>query len=310
MTPITEAPVLHTYTNGNCAVTLYGDGTKVREYEGEPDPMHPESMDIKITNRCQHNCAFCHEKSTPEGAHADIAKLLEVLEPLPAGVEVALGGGNVFEHPDLMHLLLKLQTQGLVANMTVNLEDAFIHAQELHHFQGLGQIHGLGVSVPPFSKGTYPKPLFANGNVVFHLIAGVNYVTDVQALQKLCAEWGIPCKVLVLGYKNWGRGKAYHQGHKASVTSCLKEWKTGLGTLFTAKRLTLSFDNLALKQLNVVIYLTPKQWAEFYMGDDGQFTMYVDAVKQEFAMSSISTGRVPFAKSTLLDYFKSLQPLV
>ena len=56
-------------------------------------------------------------------------------------------------------------------------------------------------------------------------------------------------------------------------------------------------------------HLTPKQWDEFYMGDDGKFTMYVDAVKQEYARSSTSLDRVAFDKAGLLDYFKGLQYL-
>ena len=53
----------------------------------------------------------------------------------------------------------------------------------------------------------------------------------------------------------------------------------------------VSFDNLAIKQLDVKRLLTKEEWNEFYMGDDGGFTMYVDMVNREFAKSSTSTER-------------------
>ena len=278
--------------------------------EGEPKPVHPESMDVKITNRCQHNCAFCHEKSTPDGAHANIKKLLEVIKPLPAGVEIALGGGNVFEHPELLHLLLQLKLQGLVANTTVRLEDAIEHEQELHHLQGLGYIHGLGVSIPAkINYDLLKKPLFANDNVVFHLIVGVNVPSDIDEVHYMCRTWKIPCKILILGFKFYGRGEQYMLQHE-DMEEAMKSWKRAISRCLEpeeAGRMTLSFDNLALKQLEVQKCLTPEQWSEFYMGNDGQFTMYIDAVKQEYAMSSTFLSRTKFEQASLLEYFQSLQ---
>lgn len=301
--------LLHKYVNGNCTVSLYDDGTKVREYPDGvvPAPIFPESMDVKITNRCSRDCGFCHERSTPDGAHADIDKLLEVVKPLPAGVEIALGGGNVFEHPELLHLLLRLQLRGLVVNTTVKLEDAIEHEQELHHFQGLGLIHGLGISVPSDMPHDSPKPLFANANVVWHLIAGVNSVSDLASVQDLCRLWGIPCKVLVLGFKMRGKGIGFLVEHEQEVVTRLQQWRTTVARMLEeAGRLTLSFDNLALVTLSIKACLSPEQWQKFYMGDDGQFTMYVDAVKQEYARSSTSANCIAFDKAELRDYFKSL----
>ena len=37
--------------------------------------------------------------------------------------------------------------------------------------------------------------------------------------------------------------------------------------------------------------MTEKEWDDFYMGDDGQFTMYIDLVNKKFAKSSISNKR-------------------
>jgi hypothetical protein len=73
------------------------------------------------------------------------------------------------------------------------------------------------------------------------------------------------------------------------VRHSLVEWRRRIGE-FMGERL-LVFDNLAVQQLDVVRFFTPEHWAEMYMGDDGQFTMYFDLVKREFAESSRSDKR-------------------
>ena len=53
----------------------------------------------------------------------------------------------------------------------------------------------------------------------------------------------------------------------------------------------VSFDNLALSQLDVKRFFSDKYWESIYMGNDGQYTMYIDLVKEEFAKSSTSINR-------------------
>ena len=48
----------------------------------------------------------------------------------------------------------------------------------------------------------------------------------------------------------------------------------------------VSFDNLAIEQLAVKNLLSDKEWEEFYMGDDGTSTYYIDMVERKFAKSS------------------------
>ena len=54
----------------------------------------------------------------------------------------------------------------------------------------------------------------------------------------------------------------------------------------------LSFDNLAIEQLRVKEKISPETWEEFYAGDDGTFTYYIDMVNRQFARSSTA----PFNK--------------
>ena len=55
--------------------------------------------------------------------------------------------------------------------------------------------------------------------------------------------------------------------------------------------LVVSFDNLALKQLQVRSQVGEQSFSECYMGDDGEGTMYVDLVNRQFALSSTTCTR-------------------
>ena len=61
----------------------------------------------------------------------------------------------------------------------------------------------------------------------------------------------------------------------------------------------VSFDNLAIKQLNPQRIMSKETWDEMYMGDDGldgemtSASMYVDMVKREFARNSCAVDRYP-----------------
>lgn len=52
----------------------------------------------------------------------------------------------------------------------------------------------------------------------------------------------------------------------------------------------ISFDNLALEQLEVKRFMSDDEWARTYMGDDGKFSLYVDMVSSKFYKNSMSTN--------------------
>jgi len=282
-----------TYHNGNTQVSILSDGTKIREYEGLPVISHPESIDVKITDYCDMGCAYCHESSTTAGVHADLDKLLDVLSELPAGVELAIGGGNPLSHPELVPFLQELKARGIIANITVNQGHLKTFQDMLVYLIKDDLVKGVGISIAN-NNFTYVKPLLEiTNNIVYHLIAGVN---KIEVIDKLIALGN--CKVLILGYKLFGFGVNFHS---PSVDAELKRWYKKLPSL--VGQCTMSFDNLAIEQLKVRRLFTDTGWAKFYMGDDFCFTMYIDAVKQEYAPTSRSKNRKPFSQHSLIEYF-------
>lgn len=273
------------YQNGNYTVKIYEDGTKIREndldfFESE----FPENIDIKITNRCNMGCPMCHECSTPSGENADLLGL-QFIDSLHPYTELAIGGGNVFENPQFIPFLLKLKERQIIANMTINQ----IHFEEnyslVRYLIKEKLIYGIGVSLQIPSDKFVTMLKSCGRNVVLHVINGI--ITQWQ-IERYLANRGL--KILFLGYKNFGRGSEYWNTHAIDILRNQDYTRNNMKALLHSFKV-VSFDNLAIEQIQPRRFLTDKQFDEFYMGDEGKFTMYIDAVKQEFAKNSISNIR-------------------
>lgn len=191
--------------NGN--YTMYLDletGTKIRKNDLDFfDPEKPESMDIKITNKCDMGCAFCHENSTPDGLHGDIMNL-KFIETLLPYTELAIGGGNPLTHPDLIPFLEKCKALKLVPSMTIN-QYHFMKPEYQELIDKLVNeklIYGLGVSLT-IASDEFINKIKKYPNAVIHIINGV------QALNQVKKLYDHNLKVLILGYKMFRRGVDY-----------------------------------------------------------------------------------------------------
>lgn len=295
------------YQNGNTHVELFDDGTLIRTIPDNEKVVvdFPSSMDIKITNWCDANCSFCHEKSTISGQHGDLEKLKSVLKDLPPGCETAIGGGNPLSHPNIYDFLVWVKQKGIITNITINQKHVKSDFDMIKKLIEEDLVKGIGIS---YTSSVYlpdiAEVMKLTDNLVFHIIMGVNKLDDINQLMNFCDKQNKKCKILVLGYKEYGFGLNYYLKNK-KIEDVKYSWYTGLANFFN-KDLVLSFDNLALKQLDLKRFFTEESWNSFFMGDDGVYTMYIDAVSQTFAKSSTSNNRKSFDDIKLLDFFKQL----
>ena len=279
--------LIGSYKNGNYMVSIYDDGTKIRENDLDffrADTV--ESMDIKICNKCDLGCPMCHENSTKDGAIGDIMSesFIDKLHPY---TELAIGGGNPLEHPDLVPFLEKCKRLNLIPNMTVN-QVHFMHNLDfIRDLVGRKLIYGLGVSLVRVTND-FIDALKEFPNAVIHVINGMVTPLELECLA------GEGLKILILGYKQFRRGEQLYQeqGDKIEET---KTWfyKKLPQIIDEGWFEVVSFDNLAIKQLDAQRLMSSEDWDQFFMGDDGSATMYVDMVNREFAKSSTSTERYP-----------------
>lgn len=270
--------LLGKYKNGNFKTIILSDGTKIRETEDDEFvPAFAENMDIKICNFCDMGCPFCHEGSTTDGKFGDILneKFIDTLHPYQ---EVALGGGDATSHPDLIPFLQKLKDRKVIVNMTVN-QIHFEKKQELiRRLVEEKLIYGLGISLVNPTKN-FIELIKQYPNAVIHVINGVLSPKDVYALENN------NLKMLILGYKHLRRGNEYFESELADIKT-KQHWLYGNLEFVLKGFKVVSFDNLAIEQLNVRRLMTDEEWDEFYMGDDGTMTYYIDMVEHKFARSS------------------------
>lgn len=297
------------YRNGGWEVSINEKtGNKMRSLvdPGQPLPVFPESLDLKITDYCNAECAFCHENSTIKGKHADLLKTQMALSMLPPGVEIAIGGGDPMAWPHLDAFLQWCSSRGLFANITVNgLHMTKRNAARLKEFQDHGLVHGIGISAVSngIERSAFNyQPEFGLKNVVGHIILGrfdfhIYAHSDIELMPAY----------LVLGYKKFGRGIAYAPQverpllEQNSLNDQLRRWIR----FMRKNKVRVSFDNLALEQGEVKSFIEPEAWDKMYMGPDGMFTMFVDAVRQEWAISSTTPrpSRVSWKSESLREFF-------
>ena len=274
--------ILNRYKNGNYEVKIYSDGTKIRfTEEDEFNPVFPESMDIKITNYCDMDCPFCFENSTKDGKHADLN--VKFLDTLKAGTELAIGGGDALSHPNLISFLERMKKQGIICNITVNQVHLIKKMDLINKLIKEKLIYGLGISYTSYNEEVI-KFAKEYKNSVFHLINGVISYEDIKEL------FDKDLKILLLGYKNLRRGEAFYAFNYPKIERNIKGIVDNLEEIMSSFKV-VSFDNLSIKQLEPKRFVSKKQYDLQYMGDDGQFTMYIDLVKEEFAVSSTRKER-------------------
>ena len=255
----------------------------------KPEPIYPEAMDVKITDKCFAMCPFCYEGSTPDGKHADIKNVLRFIMSIKGKVgEIAIGGGNPLLYPYLEDIL-SVSVPDVGVNITARDVDwiEFLDAEKMGD-RYITQI-GFGVSVTTPKKAVefYKKLIDINfGNntpqVVYHVINGVHSTRTVKKLiEKHYDVTSTAPIVLILGFKRSGRGASFEPRRPINIEELMQE------------KVILQFDDLALEQLKVKDMVSDDYWALMYQGKDGDYTMFVDLVEMKFAKNSYNSVRIP-----------------
>ncbi len=277
--------IIGQYKNGNYSVVLLDDGTKIKiQLDDNADfiPSRPESIDLKITDKCSMGCSFCYENCTQNGKHGDILTN-SWIDSIPPFMEVAING-NDMDHPVLKPFLLKLKEKKVITNITVHQKQFINNFWQIKEYCDEGLLHGIGISV---SEKIHPHllPLVDcfpyKENIVFHLICDIVTPVIIESLKNR------DYKILILGYKEVGRGKNYMiQSMDLFTRNYNHNWLIEYLHDIRNDFKVVSFDNLALEQLHVKENISQDEWDERYMGDDGETSFYIDAVNGIFAKNS------------------------
>lgn len=280
------------YRNGNLTTTLYEDGT--RERYTDDDEFHPafaENIDIHTSDRCDHGCGFCYANCTVDGKFGTLNgwKFLDTLHP---GQECAINL-NFPVAPDLVDFIRLLRKKHVFPNVTIN-QDHFEKNEEfIENLYNEHLIYGLGISlVNPTEE--FIKKVKKYPNAVIHVINGIFDEHDYQVMKDN------DLKLLILGYKDIGRGVLYKDNNVIKN----QKWLYDNLHEVTKSFKVISFDNLSLEQLNVKRLLTEEQWNEFYGGDEGTFSFFINLVDGYFAINSLSDVHYPIGDKTVNEMFE------
>ena len=271
--------ILTTYTNGNYHVTLLNDGTKIRYNRLDNlTPAFAESIDCNITERCDGGCGYCYLGCNEDGKHADLNQ--SFFDTLHRGQELALNG-NDLSHPQLKEFLIRMKNQGVICNLTVNQIHLIRCIDKIRELVNEELIYGLGVSLVNSADSRLYYYLKEFPNAVLHTIDGLLSSENIYNL----SDKNI--KLLILGYKVLGRGDDYYNKHHDEIENNIEWLKHNIMYLKNAFNV-ISFDNLAIEHLDLKNQVAEDIWKYSYMGDEGSYTFYIDAVNKKFALSSLS----------------------
>ena len=297
----TSKTVLTRYINGNCILTLFSDGTRIIEGNTQENfvPEFPTSIDLKITDRCDKGCKFCHESSTKRrGKHGDLKE--SYLETFHPGQEVAIGGGNVFEHPGLETFLMRLKESKVFPSITVHQDHFLENFEYIVYLKRKGLIYGIGVSVTRPEDMLLEKISSLEGTVC-HVVSGI---FDRKTYERMK---GKKLKLLILGYKKKGRGIHYSEKNIEKIERN-KQWLKSMLPVMYEDFEIVSFDCLASEQLDIKNMVPEEKYTMFYQGDDGTSTFYIDTVRKEFSVSSSSDKREKISEeSTIKEMFDRIR---
>lgn len=267
------------YDNGNYHVMIYDDGTKIRYTDDDKFmPDFPECIDMMVTYKCDGNCQYCYINGNVNGSHCDFNLYKPFLDSIRPYTELAING-NDLSHSQMYEFLEYMKNRHVIVNLTVNQIHFEKHLELIKDLIDRGLIHGLGVSLVDLSDSFIDK-VRSIKNVVIHIIAGITSPIDISKLRNKNLN------ILILGYKNIGKGRYYYNSNHKYIDQTLIYIRDNLRFILEGFNV-VSFDNLALNQLNVRNYLPEKEFESIYMGDDGDFTFYADLVKGTFSKSSL-----------------------
>ena len=260
------------YENGNRLIRIYPNGTKKRYkylYETEDyRPTRPENLDLNLSYKCDIGCKFCYLNATEQG---DIFKFDKHYFDLLfknidlRGLEVAMNLNNEPITDNHYQLISYLRDKRVIPNITVN----FITFKENYEKIKKLNVEWIGISCSNINQIKELNNLInRNDKIVIHIINHIFNPTDLIKLKKLDNIRNI----LILGYKNLGRGKTFETKYKSITKLDIDKSNKNIG-----------FDNLALKQIDMT---STKNYDLYYLGEDGTASFYIDLVNKTYSLSS------------------------
>ena len=243
----------------------------------------PELVDVKITDFCPAGCKFCYQASTPSGEHAKLNLIHSigfVLRNLHV-FEVAIGGGEPTMHPDFLGILRYFHNYGIIPNFSTRRLTWLFEKDYKDIIKSCGSFAysvSTGADVKGFATAVEKRGLDEllpdqKVSVQYVLNSGGNLYDVLEEARK----GGF--RVTLLGFKKAGFGKDFKQVPEDWISTVKRVRKE-------SSWVTIGVDTAVVKESKQDIIRELGVAEELMTGEEGKFSMYIDAVNGTMGPSS------------------------
>lgn len=250
-----------------------------------PNVYRPELVDMKISNYCPNNCAFCYQDSTKNGKHAcafTIKKIINILHELEV-FEICLGGGEIVYHNNLFEILKFITKENIVVNITTSEYDIFKYYPFINELFNYIRVIGLTVmNLKKFKEYYYKYETtfrhFKN-RIHIHYVLGLNPIEDLYDTIEFIDGKNF-YNILLLGFKNTGRAK--------NINQIYYDDSNFIKTIFERyPNMKIGLDTLVINNYKNYLEEIDIDERSYYI-KDGTYSKYIDAVDMTISDSSYS----------------------
>lgn len=184
----------------------------------------PEFLDISISNHCSNNCSYCYRDSGRNYSFMSVDDFEFILSELNSEIwgnvfQVAIGGGEPFEHPFLYDIINLCDAYGVIPNVTT--KGRLITVDSVK--QLVGKIGAIALSISNIeSVSPRQKSICVNLGLKVSLHYLLSKTNLNEAIKILEGKYNHILKgfnaIVFLTYKPAGRAqKTYCLGHSKSL---------------------------------------------------------------------------------------------
>lgn len=264
---------------GHFVVFDYATGSKTRltgRKAAKPTVAStPELVDVKITDFCPVGCSYCYQGSTKRGRHADTDKLMAWIDDCGReGVfEAAIGGGDPTTHPDFAEILERFHKNGIVPNFSTQLWDWLDDQKIANAVMSYCGAVALSTQSPADAKRWIEECSKRKMRGHVHYVLGLSPLSNlVDMLEVMDGS-----HLVLLAYKQMGRAQNKPPIDYTGWQHIVRKHRPANCKVAVDSFLVQDVeDGFSRKEVPGVL---------FEQGD-GRFSLYYDAVEQEYAAHS------------------------
>lgn len=277
-------------------------GTKVRlsfdhvdfQYDGKTT--YPELVDIKITNKCNSNCAFCYQDSNSKGEHAkfdDIESIMFNLRKI--GVfEVALGGGEPTLHPSFIKILDMFNQNHINANFSTKQLAWMDDSKLVEKINNNNTTFAYSACNQYDIRKAYEKCLQTgidpHEKMSIQIVEGICDGYYMEEIIKYCSTNCL--RLTLLGFKECGRGIMYKNKHDCDLRELVKKYDGKLNVAIDTCLADKWTKTGSIDDIPRVLYDVK----------DGKSSLYVDLIQGYIAPSSWNKNEDSYRKFKMTTY--------